>query len=158
MGRKVSWRQRSTLSEEGILGTRVSTAMPMFFSIHNATDIKGRFDNFTDAFAPEGVLNTTVTPANYCSFLDFNLPSELTKFGLKNGEAVDSDALVNEKWEGLALVPVHEEKKGEYYLFASNNNDFITQNGYYNFGQDYDADESGFNFPSQMLVFRISIH
>jgi hypothetical protein len=127
------------------------------FSINNATDVKGRFDNYTDAFAPDGVLTSSVTPAKYCSFLDFNVPSELGKFGLTNGGAVDSDALLNEKWEGLALVPVHGEKKGEYYLFASNDNDFITQNGFYNFGQDTYADESGFNLLSQTLVFRISI-
>jgi hypothetical protein len=127
------------------------------FSIKDATDIKDRFDNYTDAFAPNGVLDTSVTPAKCCSFLDFNVPSELAKFGLKNGGTVDSNALLNEKWEGLALVPVIGEKKGEYYLFASNDNDFVTQNGFIDFGRDRYADGSGYNLDSQMLVFRISI-
>lgn len=77
-----------------------------------------------------GVLNAGITPANYCTFLDFNLNSELGKFGLHNGGAQDA-GLLNEKWESLALVPVDGKNgdDGEWYLFSLSDNDFITQNG-----------------------------
>lgn len=74
--------------------------------------------------------------SEYCSFLDFNVNSELAKFRLHNGGAQDQ-YLLNEKWESLALVPVHPSKDGdhdkrgekEYFLFSLSDNDFITQDG-----------------------------
>ncbi|KAA8912342.1 phytase-like domain-containing protein [Sphaerosporella brunnea] len=127
------------------------------FSINSATDILGKFDDFTSSFAPAGVLDPSVTPAEYCQFLDFNVPTELAKFGLLNGGAVDSDQLMNEKWEGLALVPV-AGKKREFWLIASSDNDFITQDGWFNFGRDSYKDASGGNLLNQFLVFRVSLH
>lgn len=60
--------------------------------------------------------------------------SQLNRFGLHNGG--DQDAgLLNEKWEGLALVPVNNDlekkrdDKDEYFLFVVSDNDFITQDG-----------------------------
>lgn len=77
-----------------------------------------------------GVLEAGVKAAEYCSFLDFNVNSELGKFGLHNGGAQDQ-FLLNEKWESLALVPVdgEEGKDGEWFLFSLSDNDFITQDG-----------------------------
>lgn len=59
-----------------------------------------------------------------------NNNDELAKFGLHNGGDPDS-SLLNEKWEGLAIVPV-DGKNGDddwWYVIAVNDNDFITQNG-----------------------------
>lgn len=77
-----------------------------------------------------GVLNPGITPALYCPFLDFNINSELGKFGLHNGGAQDA-GLLNEKWESLALAPLDgkDGKDGEWFLFSLSDNDFITQNG-----------------------------
>ena len=36
-------------------------------------------------------------------------------------------------------------------------NDFITQNGYYDFGKDKYSDASGFNLDSQILAFKVSL-
>lgn len=67
-----------------------------------------------------------------CPFIDFNNNDQLSRFGLHNGGAQDS-SLLNEKWEGLALVPVDggagADSNDEYFLFASSDNDFISQNG-----------------------------
>ncbi|KAI5791922.1 3-phytase [Geopyxis carbonaria] len=127
------------------------------FSLAGATDISGRFDGATDAFAPDGVLDAAVTPATYCSFLDINVNTQLARFGLLNGgDDNDAPGLLNEKWEGLDLVPV-AGKDDEYYLFVSSDNDFITQDGYYNGGKDTYSDGSGFSLLNQALVFRVKI-
>lgn len=81
-----------------------------------------------------GVLNDDIVPATVCPFLDFNINSQLNRFGMHNGGSQDG-ALLNEKWEGIALVPVDRKDRtgksdgDEYFLFASSDNDFVTQNG-----------------------------
>lgn len=91
-----------------------------------------------------------ITPAELCPFIDYNLNSELNKFKTVEGDVVHNGApvdigLLNEKWEALALVPVHPGGKGkgkgkgkscgsseeqdEYYLITLSDNDFITANG-----------------------------
>jgi hypothetical protein len=103
----------------------------------STTDLKGTYDAADGSIASsKGVLNSGITPTDYCPFLDFNVDSELAKFGLHNGGAQDA-GLLNEKWESLALVPVdphghkdkHSKKGREYFLFSFSDNDFITQDG-----------------------------
>lgn len=100
------------------------------FDISGATNIKGiTYDCATCTVAPAGVLKAGITPATYCSFLDYNINSQLNRFGVHNGGAQDS-SLLNEKWESFALVPVNGNgSDGEYFLFSMSDNDFITQNG-----------------------------
>ncbi|KAL4779810.1 esterase-like activity of phytase-domain-containing protein [Aspergillus varians] len=138
------------------------------FSISNSTtDLKGeKYDSPAGSIADsKGKLDDNITPAEYCPFLDFNVNSELAKFGLHNGGEQDVH-LLNEKWESLVLVPVEPEKTGktkgkgkgektEYLLFTFSDNDFITQDGAMNFGRLPYADESGLNLNSQALVFRV---
>lgn len=119
------------------------------FDISHATNISGQF-----TVAPNGTLNANVTAATYCSWLDFNVNSQLAKFGLHNGGAQDS-GLLNEKWESLSLVPA--EAKDEYYLFSLSDNDFITQDGYMNGGQLPYSDESGYSLDNQVLVFKVKL-
>jgi hypothetical protein len=139
------------------------------FDISKATNIKGsKYDSTNSSAAPKGVLDPTITPAAYYSWLDFNVNSQLNRFGLHNGGAQDS-GLLNEKWESLALVPVNPKSgwadwstntvsdDGEYFLFSLSDNDFITQNGFMNGGKLPYADESGFNLDNQALVFKVSI-
>lgn len=126
------------------------------FSIRKASDINGQFDDYTSSYAPAGVLNPAVTPAEYCPFVNFNIQTELDKFSLVNGGSDNNaEGLLNEKWEGLSLVPVYGQKN-QYYLFAINDNDFITQDGYYNFGKDTYKDASGFSLDNQALVFKVT--
>lgn len=128
------------------------------FSTGRATNIRGSFDSATASFAPGGKLDPSVTPAEYCSFIDFNIAAQLARFGLVNGGPDNGvPGLLNEKWEGLSLVPVAGGSENEHYLFASSDNDFITQNGHYNFGRGTYRDASGFDLESQTLVFKVSI-
>lgn len=104
-------------------------------NLAGATDIKGStFDakassSITTA-DDSGVLKSGITPATYCPFVNMNDNMQLAKFGLHNGGAQNA-ALLNEKWEGLAMVPVDglEGDDDWWYVIAVSDNDFITQNG-----------------------------
>lgn len=141
------------------------------FEISKATNIKGdEYDCATCSIASEeGELEDGITVAEYCPFLDFNVNTELAKFGLHNSG--DQDAgLLNEKWKSFALAPVNPKKgidwkdwKGgdgrgdEYFLFSLSDNDFVTQNGFMDNGQLPYADESGFDLDNQVLVFHVTL-
>lgn len=104
------------------------------FDISAATDVKGKtydcatcgmlsptvtwmrspvfFLQWTEKLIPipgiaslTGVLNATITTAQYCSFIDFNINAQLSRFGLHNGGDQDA-SLLNEKWESIGIVPV----------------------------------------------------
>ncbi|KAE8357459.1 esterase-like activity of phytase-domain-containing protein [Aspergillus caelatus] len=128
---------------------------------NSTTDLKGTYDSVGASVASsKGVLKDDITPVEYCSFLDYNVESELAKFGLHNGGPQDA-LLLNEKWESFALVPVEPEQhkrgssKTEYFLFSFSDNDFMTQDGHMNFGRYKYADESGYNIDNQVLVFKV---
>lgn len=102
------------------------------FDISKATNIKSQDNDKTDGSiaSSSGELDDGIKAAEYCSFLDFNVNSQLGRFGLHNGGAQDQ-GLLNEKWESLALVPVDGKKgkDGEWFLLSFSDNDFITQDG-----------------------------
>jgi hypothetical protein len=136
------------------------------FDTAGATDVSGdAYDCFNCSIASiTGVLNPGIVPTTYCPFLDFNVNSQLNRFGVHNGGPQDQ-FLLNEKWESMALVPVTPEnadsqqadKDEEYFLFSVSDNDFITQNGFGNFGMQPYKDASGFNLDNQALVFKIQL-
>lgn len=74
------------------------------FDVSGATDIAGdTYDCATCAVADDdGTLDADITAATYCSFLDFNVNSQLERFGLHNGGDQDSTLLVS---DGLELLP-----------------------------------------------------
>jgi hypothetical protein len=132
------------------------------FSINSTTtNITGSYDKKTSSFAPDGVLDDSITPATYCQFLDFNVDNQLSRFGLLNsGNDTSATGLLNPKWESLALLPVigdFGEEDGEFWVLAASDNDFITQDGFYDFGKDSYADASGLDLDSQALVFRVTL-
>ena len=94
-----------------------------------ATNIKSASNDAVNGSiaSSSGDLNSGITAAEYCPWLDFNINSQLGRFGLHNGGAQDA-GLLNEKWESLAVVPV-DGKDGEYFVFSFSDNDFITQDG-----------------------------
>ncbi|KAI1099226.1 esterase-like activity of phytase-domain-containing protein [Jackrogersella minutella] len=131
------------------------------FDISDATDITaaGGYDcvGCNVAKSSSGELKEKITAAKYCSFLDFNVNTQLNRFGVHNGGDQDQ-YLLNEKWESIGIVPVDPDNvNGEYYVFSLSDNDFITQNGFMNGGKLAYADSSGYNLDSQALVFKIQI-
>ncbi|KAJ9144916.1 Outer membrane autotransporter protein [Pleurostoma richardsiae] len=127
------------------------------FDISGATNVIGTaHDSFNTSIASTvGVLNSDITAATVCPFLDFNLNSQLGRFGLHNGGDQDA-ALLNEKWESIALLPV-SEGSDEYYLFSASDDDFITQDGWMDGGKIAYADASGFSLDNQVLVFKVTL-
>ncbi|KAJ4466302.1 esterase-like activity of phytase-domain-containing protein [Lentinula aciculospora] len=124
------------------------------FSIVNATNIAGsKFDDPSNPVAPNGVLDESVAPATYVSFVNYIDDDQLARFGLHNGGDEDS-TLVNEKWESLALAPVNDSANpDDYFLFTASDNDFLTEDGI-SIGVPYNA---GVNVDNQFLVFQVTL-
>ena len=99
---------RDSNNGHGASGTNSTYRHIDVFDISQATDIKDLgLDCATCAVAnpTTGVLNSTITPALYCSFLDFNVNAQLNRFGLHNGGAQDSFLLVS-FYSFLLLLPL----------------------------------------------------
>jgi hypothetical protein len=132
------------------------------FDISSATNVKGNgHDCYTCHVASrDGILRGDIDAAEYCQWLDFNVNSQLRRFGVHNGGA-QNRGLLNEKWESIALLPAYPgatgAKASEYFLFSFSDNDFITQDGYMNFGKFAYSDESGFDLLNQALVFKVKL-
>ena len=124
-----------------------------------ATDIQSTANDAANGSVASsiGVLDSGATAARYCSFLDYNVNSQLGRFGVHNG-GDQNQFLLNEKWESLATAPVNPGKQdGEYFLFSLSDNDFITQDGFLNGGQFAYKDSSGYNLDNQALVFQFKV-
>jgi len=120
-----------------------------------ATNIAGSRYDGTVPVAPNGKLADGVVPATLTRYIDINETAELQKFGLHNGEPNDRNNL-SEKWEGMTLVPALDPANpNDYFLFVTNDNDFITQNGY-QAGASY-KDASGLEVDTMILVYRITL-
>ncbi|CAG8979627.1 hypothetical protein HYALB_00011990 [Hymenoscyphus albidus] len=130
------------------------------FNVELATDIKGKTYDCTtcNIASSKGKLEKKITPAEYCPFIDFNLNSELNRFGVHNGGNQDS-RLLNEKWESIAMVPVDGAagEDNEWFIFSVSDNDFITQSGFMHGGLQPYSDPYGFNLDSQALVFKVTL-
>ena len=127
----------------------------MLVDVAVATDVKGKYDGADDSIAPQGVLRRGIMPGKLSTLLDINDNEQLARFGLHNGLPNDRNDLY-EKWESMALAPIHDPKAPEdYFLFVGSDNDFITQNGRMA-GKPY-SDSSGANVDSLVLVYRISL-
>ena len=120
-----------------------------------ATNIAGSPYDGTVPVAPDGKLAAGVVPATLTRYIDINNNAELNKFGLHNGEPNDRNNL-SEKWEGMTLVPALDPANpNDFFLFITNDNDFITQSGF-QAGTAY-KDASGVEVDTMILVYRITL-
>lgn len=120
-----------------------------------ATNIAGSPYDGTVPVAPDGRLVQGIVPATLTRYIDINDNAELRKVGLHNGEPNDRNNL-SEKWEGMTLVPALDPANPEdFFLFITNDNDFITQKGY-QAGAAY-QDASGVEVDTMLLVYRITL-
>jgi hypothetical protein len=120
-----------------------------------ATNIADSPYDGTVPVAPNGKLADGIVPATLTPFIDINDNAQLSKFGLHNGKPNDRNNL-SEKWEGMALVPALDPANPQdYFLFITNDNDFITQNGY-QVGAAY-KDASGVDIDTMLLAYRITL-
>ncbi|KAJ6496211.1 esterase-like activity of phytase-domain-containing protein [Mycena sanguinolenta] len=134
-------------------GDKIKYKHADLFSIVNATDIHGtNFDLPSTPIAPNGVLDESITPATYVSFVDYADSVQLARFGLHNGDP-DDNTLLDAKWESLALAPVSDNAPNDFFLFTASDNDFLSTQGV-SLGQPYDAGE---DVDNQFLVFRVTL-
>lgn len=85
-----------------------------------ATDIHDtKFDQAANPIAKDGVLDSSITPAEYVSFVDMLNATQLARFGLHNGDPADA-TLIDAKWESIALAPVGDDAfPDDYFLFTA---------------------------------------
>jgi hypothetical protein len=111
------------------------------------------FDSPMFPIAKDGVLNKTITPAAYTSFIDMIDDDELKRFGLHNGKP-NSPTLLDAKWESLALAPaLDNDFPDDYFLFSVSDNDFLSTQGV-SLGVSFDA---GLDVDNQFLVWRVTL-
>ncbi|KAF8956171.1 esterase-like activity of phytase-domain-containing protein [Flammula alnicola] len=119
------------------------------FSIAHATDIHNtKFDDpaNSNSIAVAGVLDSSITPAEYVSFVNYIDPVQLARFGLHNGKPADP-TLIDGKWESLALAPVNDPAfPHDYFLFTATQGVAL--------GVPFNA---GIDVDNQVLVFRVAL-
>jgi hypothetical protein len=120
-----------------------------------ATNIADTPYDGTVPVAPGGKLADGIVSPALTPFIDLNDNAQLSKFGLHNGEPNDRNNL-SEKWEGLVLASALDPANpNDYLLFITNDNDFITQNGYQVSAAYKDA--GGADVDTMLLVYRITL-
>lgn len=129
--------------------------------ISQATNIAGTAFETTPGgqVSPLGVLNPAITPARSVELINMLNTPQLARFGLNLnngalGQPAQSNLTISEKWEGLALVPtLRQGRPNDFYLFVSNDNDFVTTNGSMQ-GVPYNA---GSNNDNMILVYQVTL-
>lgn len=90
-----------------------------------ATNILGIYDAEGNQISPSGTLRSTITPARSTVVVNLLSNTDLAKFGFNTNTAAPNQFTVNEKAEGMALVPDTSTASTEdYFLFVANDNDF----------------------------------
>ncbi|ODQ49356.1 hypothetical protein PICMEDRAFT_14824 [Pichia membranifaciens NRRL Y-2026] len=144
----------SDLGRGGEDGTKAIFKHVDFWSLTDAENIVGKYDDAGAQIATgKGVLNSDITPATHYSFIDLLDDTELAKFNVHNGGA-DDDHLINEKWEGMTLIPV-QCTTDEYFLLLISDNDYKTTDGFLNYGKI--TFDSGIDVDTQTLMFHIKL-
>jgi uncharacterized protein YjiK len=91
----------------------------------SATNILGMFDGVGQAVSPGGVLDPLVTAAATAEVINMLEPTDLAKFGLNTNTNPSNANTLNEKVEGMALVPdISTPAANDFFLFIANDNDF----------------------------------
>ncbi|MES2440877.1 MAG: SdiA-regulated domain-containing protein [Verrucomicrobiota bacterium] len=112
-------------------GMGKGTTLPIVFKsvqlvdFASATNILGQFDNIGQAVSPAGVLADGVNAAASGEIINMLQPDDLAKFGLNTNTNPSNANTLNEKIEGMALVPdLSSVQANDFFLFVANDNDF----------------------------------
>ncbi len=90
-----------------------------------ATNVLGLYDAEGNQISPSGTLRVGITPARSTVVVNLLSSADLGKFGFNTNTASPNSFTVNEKAEGMALVPDTSTASSEdYFLFVANDNDF----------------------------------
>jgi uncharacterized protein YjiK len=105
--------------------TPISFKSVQLVDFASATNILGSYDAEGDAVSPSGVLASGVNAAASAEVINMLNPTDLAKFGLNTNTNPSNSNTLNEKMEGMALVPDLSTPQGnDFFLFIANDNDF----------------------------------
>jgi uncharacterized protein YjiK len=91
----------------------------------SATNILGLYDTEGAQISPSGTLRAGITAAKSTVVVNLLSSADLAKFGFNTNTSAPNQFTVNEKMEGMALVPDTSTTSTEdYFLFVANDNDF----------------------------------
>ncbi|MES2596278.1 MAG: lamin tail domain-containing protein [Verrucomicrobiota bacterium] len=91
----------------------------------SATNILNLHDAEGAQISPTGTLRTSITPAKSTVVINLLSTADLTKFGFNTNTSAPNQFTVNEKMEGMSLVPdTSTTSTDDYFLFLGNDNDF----------------------------------
>jgi uncharacterized protein YhjY with autotransporter beta-barrel domain len=126
-------KQFLVLSRDGN-GLGQANLNPVFKSVllidtSGATNIAGTaFETSTTPISPNGVLNSAIKPVAQVEVVNLLNATQLGKFGMNLNNIRPTNLTLGEKWEGMALAPVLDEKAPQdFFLFVGNDNDFLSQ-------------------------------
>jgi hypothetical protein len=158
------------------LGTGINTGNPpaptvlksvRIVDFASATNILGSYDGEGAAISPGGVLNPAIVPAASEAVVNMLAPADLAKFGFNTNNSAPDSNTINEKWEGMALVPdLSTPAPDDFFLFIANDNDFQSSNalmidGSGNLTSQGDARSNAGNGPitndATFLAYRVTI-
>lgn len=95
----------------------------------SATNILGTYDIEAAKVSPSGVLAPGVDAAAAAEIINMLEPTDLAKFGLNANTNPATANTLNEKMEGMALVPdLSTPQANDFFLFLANDNDFQASN------------------------------
>ncbi|GAA5900784.1 hypothetical protein JCM5296_004894 [Sporobolomyces johnsonii] len=100
-------------------------------SLVGATNIVGLYDGVGEAVAPNGVLDSSVTPVAFNNLISIIDAAQLARFGLQNGPPLATD-IVGKFGESLAIAPALDPANpDDYFVFTLADNDFINTDEYF---------------------------
>ncbi len=112
-------------------GMGTGTTAPIVFKsvqvvdFASATNILGSYDAEGAAVSPAGVLAPGVKAAASAEIINMLEPTDLAKFGLNKNTNPSNSNTLNEKMEGMALVPdLSTPQENDFFVFLANDNDF----------------------------------
>ncbi|MGL4401717.1 MAG: esterase-like activity of phytase family protein, partial [Luteolibacter sp.] len=113
---------------------RGTTAAIVFKSVQlvdfaSATNILGTYDAEGNTIIVSGDLRPGINAAASAEVINMLNPTDLAKFGLNTTTSAPNANTLNEKMEGMALVPDLSTPQGnDFFLFIANDNDFQSSN------------------------------
>ena len=91
----------------------------------SATNILGSYDAEGNTIIVSGALNPNIKAAASAEVINMLNGNDLAKFNLNTNVAAPNASTLNEKMEGMALVPDLSTAQGnDFFLFVANDNDF----------------------------------
>jgi len=112
-------------------GMGKGTTVPIVFKsvqlvdFSTATNILGVYDTAGAQVSPAGVLAPGVVPAATAEVINLANSAQLAKFGFNTHTNPSNANTLNEKLEGMALVPdLSTPQPNDFFLFVGNDNDF----------------------------------